>query len=115
MGKREQEILKVVLLLRKVGNRYNTKQQQIAQVTRWLDKGFLTDAMLFEWIGNLEAELEKSGELKPSKREKTETLSETQSGWSAKERGEQYTSCTAGDYSPTHPWDAPGMRVEDFL
>lgn len=29
---------------------------------------------------------------------------------------EEYTpSATAGDYSPSCPWNAPGMRVSDFL
>lgn len=25
------------------------------------------------------------------------------------------TSSTAGDYSPSNPWDAPGMSVKDFI
>lgn len=24
-------------------------------------------------------------------------------------------SCTYGDYSPSNPWDAPGMSVRDFI
>ena len=29
---------------------------------------------------------------------------------------EEYTECsTYGDYSPSCPWKAPGMCVEDFL
>ena len=24
-------------------------------------------------------------------------------------------SATNGDYSPTHPWDAPGMCISDFI
>ena len=24
-------------------------------------------------------------------------------------------SATAGDYSPSNPWDAPGMSVKDFI
>ena len=27
----------------------------------------------------------------------------------------EYTSCTAGDYSPGNPWDAPGMSIRDFI
>ena len=27
----------------------------------------------------------------------------------------QYTSCTEHDYSPSNPWDAPGMSVRDFI
>ena len=25
------------------------------------------------------------------------------------------TSCTSGDYGPSHPWDAPGMSIRDFI
>ena len=25
------------------------------------------------------------------------------------------SSCTNGDYSPSNPWDAPGMSVRDFI
>lgn len=29
---------------------------------------------------------------------------------------DEYTpSATAGDYSPSHPWDAPGMSISDFI
>ncbi|WP_455618860.1 hypothetical protein [Eisenbergiella sp.] len=28
---------------------------------------------------------------------------------------EDYTSCTYGDYSPSNPWDAPGMSLRDFI
>ena len=24
-------------------------------------------------------------------------------------------SCTAGDYGPGNPWDAPGMNIRDFM
>ena len=27
----------------------------------------------------------------------------------------EYTSCTAGDYGPGNPWDAPGMSIRDFI
>lgn len=27
----------------------------------------------------------------------------------------RYTSCTAGDYGPSNPWDAPGMSIRDFI
>ena len=28
---------------------------------------------------------------------------------------EYIRSATAGDYSPSHPWDAPGMSISDFI
>ena len=32
------------------------------------------------------------------------------------EKEERYTpSACAGDYSPSNPWDAPGMSVSDFI
>lgn len=30
-------------------------------------------------------------------------------------REKEYTSAENGDYSPSHPWDAPGMSVRDFI
>lgn len=35
---RDNNILKAVLLLRKVGNRYTTKEEQVAEVQGWFDK-----------------------------------------------------------------------------
>ena len=31
------------------------------------------------------------------------------------EDDEYVPSATNGDYSPTHPWDAPGMCISDFI
>ena len=32
------------------------------------------------------------------------------------ENDEQYVrSSTNGDYSPSNPWDAPGMSIKDFI
>lgn len=31
------------------------------------------------------------------------------------EEDEYCPSCTAGDYSPSCPWNAPGMSVRDFI
>ena len=31
------------------------------------------------------------------------------------EDDEYCPSATAGDYSPSNPWDAPGMSVRDFI
>lgn len=28
---------------------------------------------------------------------------------------EYMPSCTLGDYAPSHPWDAPGMSIRDFI
>lgn len=50
---RDNNILKAVLLLRKVGNRYTTKEEQVAEVQGWLDKGYMTDSSLQDWIESL--------------------------------------------------------------
>lgn len=47
---RDNNILKAVLLLRKVGNRYTTKEEQVAEVQGWFDKGYMTDSSLQDWI-----------------------------------------------------------------
>lgn len=31
------------------------------------------------------------------------------------EEREYCPSATAGDYSPSNPWDAPGMSIKDFI
>ena len=31
------------------------------------------------------------------------------------ERDEYCPSATNGDYSPSNPWDAPGMSIRDFI
>lgn len=28
---------------------------------------------------------------------------------------DEYTSATNGDYSPSSPWNAPGMSIRDFI
>ena len=33
----------------------------------------------------------------------------------ASRRGDRTPSSTAGDYSPSNPWDAPGMSMRDFI
>lgn len=56
---RDNNILKAVLLLRKVGNRYTTKEEQVAEVQGWFDKGYMTDSSLQDWIESLKEELIK--------------------------------------------------------
>lgn len=30
-------------------------------------------------------------------------------------KGNYYSSSTNGDYSPSNPWNAPGMSIHDFI
>lgn len=107
--KRDQNILKAVLLLRRT-NRYTSKEEQIAEVNSWFAAGF-TDSDLLNWISALK---------EPDPRDDW-----TQEQWDAYyddlamadyefERN-QYTCCTNRDYSPSNPWDAPGMSIRDFI
>lgn len=36
--------------------------------------------------------------------------------WDESDWDDDYVpSATNGDYSPSHPWDAPGMSIKDFI
>jgi len=35
--------------------------------------------------------------------------------WEADDDENYIPSASAGDYSPSNPWDAPGMSVSDFI
>lgn len=92
---RKLKILKAVLLLRRF-NRHQSKEEQIEEAEK-----YYTDQQIEEWIEDL-----KNPESTPVFVEDTEYM----------EQEERYTpSSTAGDYSPSHPWDAPGMRISDFI
>jgi len=91
---RKLKILKAVLLLRRV-NRYQSKEEQIADAEK-----YYTDQQLDEWI-----EMLKHPEDGPESEGEPEYINEEI----------QHTSCTERDYSPSNPWDAPGMSVRDFI
>lgn len=92
---RKLKILKAVLLLRKF-NRHQSKEEQIAEAEK-----YLTDQQIDEWIEAL-----KNPEEPPEFEEDSEFIEEET--W-------YRPSCTNHDYSPSHPWDAPGMSVRDFV
>lgn len=98
---RKLKILKVVLLLRRF-NKYQTKEEQIAEAEKY-------EIDLDEWIEYLkkpEPETDFEEDIDQEIKYLEEDL----------EREQQYTpSCTAHDYSPSNPWDAPGMCISDFI
>ena len=115
----EQKILKAVLLLRQVGNRYDPKEVQIEQV-RETYSTYLTETDLDAWIGSLQEELEKTPEQREKEsQEMIERLCEADLEEFRRDMDryeyEYCPSASAGDYSPSHPWDAPGMSVRDFI
>lgn len=91
---RRSKILKAVLLLRRI-NRDQSKEEQIAEVDRYYSDEMLDDQI--EALKKPEEETEFEGS--------PEIIEEEQ----------RYTSCTARDYSPSNPWDAPGMSIRDFI
>lgn len=44
-----------------------------------------------------------------------EDIYEIDDGWYQEEDDDYVPSAENGDYSPTHPWDAPGMSIWDFI
>lgn len=98
---RKLKILKAVLLLRRF-NRYQTKEEQIAEVEKY-------EIDLDEWIEYLKKP-EPETDFEEDLEQKIKYLEEDL------EREQQYTpSCTAHDYSSSNPWDAPGMCISDFI
>ena len=92
---RKLKILKAVLLLRRF-NRHQSKEEQIEEAEK-----YYTDQQIDEWIEDLKNPESMSGFWEDPEYMKPE---------------EMYTpSSSAGDYSPSHPWDAPGMRISDFI
>lgn len=110
---RKLNILKAVLLLRKVGNTYQTKEKQIEDVNRYLEKGYMTDESLQEWIDFLKEELSKSPEqVEAEVKEHIERLCELAA---EQARQEMESDMDDKEYGPSNPWDAPGMCISDFI
>ena len=93
---RQQKILKAVLLLRKF-NRYESKEKQMADADK-----FYSDQQLDEWI-----EMLKHTETEEEHKEQDEIIT-------VKEYHYTPSACN-GDYSPSNPWNAPGMSIHDFI
>ena len=93
---RKLKILKAVLLLRRISSR-QVKEELIAEAEK-----YYTDQQLDQWI-----EMLKQPETEEYHEEQDEIIT-------IKENHYTPSACN-GDYSPTHPWDAPGMSICDFI
>ena len=113
----DQKILKGVLLMRATGAVYLSKEEQLADITRWTKESYFTEADMDAWIDSLKDELAKSPEQREAESAAfIEELCEYEAREAAAEAwGWRYTSSTARDYGPSNPWDAPGMSVSDFI
>ena len=58
----DQKILKAVLMLRKLGNTYTSKEEQIAEQKEWIANGYYSDGSFDEWIDWMRDELAKTPE-----------------------------------------------------
>ena len=109
-AKRNQNILKAVLLLRKV-NRHTSKEEQIAEVNTWFENGYMTDESLQDWISALKEPDPRDSWTQEQWDEYYDNLGNEEYNFEQK----HCPSCTDGDYGPLNPWDAPGMSVHDFI
>lgn len=110
---RDNNILKAVLLLRKVGNKYSTKEEQLQEVKDWFARGSMTDDSLREWISGLKEELAKTPEQLEAESE--EWIKEVEEFELEQAKQEMSSFYEEKVYGPSNPWDAPGMSVSDFI
>lgn len=104
-------ILKGVLLLRRCGNKYQSKEEQIAQQVKWN----LSCDELRTWIKALQEELAKTPEQKEREsQELIERMIEAET-YSQRADEELLHGMENDFYSPSCPWNAPGMSVRDFI
>lgn len=106
----ENKILKAILMLRHF-NTYETKEKQLQDARRWYTEE--NEKELDGWIDYLREELAKTPEEREREAEKRiEAEAEAEAYY---EESHRNSSCTAGDYSPSSPWNAPGMSIHDFI
>lgn len=105
--KRELNILKAVLLLRKF-NTYQTKEEQVEEVRDNFLKGYMTDESLQEWIDSLKEDLAKTPEqLEAEAIEQIERLCEADA-----EQARQGKRCKVTDMIKSMVLLIRGMRQE---
>lgn len=113
----ELKILKAILMLRRYGNKYQTKEEQIAEQKRWIKEDPTYADRLDEWIDGLREELQKTPEQREEEsRQFIEGLCESE--WEFEHQWNDWNYCpsaTNRDYGPSNPWDAPGMSIRDFI
>lgn len=89
---RKELLLHAVLLLRTV-NRYQSKEEQLAEYDEYLSNEQLIDYITH--FHDPQPEIDWDEEMSYE---------------------ERYTPCASyGDYGPSNPWDAPGMSIHDFI
>lgn len=103
---RHNMILKAVLLMReKLGIKSSSKEEQMRYA------GMLTNKEIGIWTESLREEINKTPEQKQKEAEERIMLEKD----FVNNFFHDSISCTAGDYSPSSPWNAPGMSIRDFI
>lgn len=98
----EQKILKAVLLLRKRGNKSQSKEEQIEEVKAWMRDDAFSESELDEWIEELGKAIDGGED------ENAEYDYWADDDFESRLEFEK-------SYGPLNPWDAPGMKVSDFI
>lgn len=106
--RRKYLILKAVLLLRRA-NRCQSKEEQLKEAD------MLTDEQLTDWIKNLKDT--RPEWMKQGFESEEAYYDAEEADWEFESYDDShYTpSATNNDYSPSQPWNAPGMSVRDFI
>lgn len=108
---RHNVILKAVLLMReKLGIKSSSKEEQMRYA------GMLTNKEIGIWTESLREEINKTPEQKQKEAEERIMLEKDFVNEDfVNDFFHDSVSCTAGDYSPSSPWNAPGMSIRDFI
>lgn len=108
---RHNAILKAVLLMReKLGIKSSSKEEQMRYA------GMLTNKEIGTWTEYLCEEINKTPEQKQKEAEERIMLEKDFVNEDfVNDFFHDSVSCTAGDYSPSSPWNAPGMSIRDFI
>ena len=108
---RHNMILKAVLLMReKLGIKSSSKEEQMRYA------GMLTNKEIGIWTESLREEINKTPEQKQKEAEERIMLGKDFVNEDfVNNFFHDSVSCTAGDYSPSSPWNAPGMSIRDFI
>lgn len=99
------------------GYRVITKEEDIESVKSCYE--YSSEEEFEEWLDYLRKDLKKTPEeLEEESRIACEEMAEreAQELYDELHGNDDYCpSSTAGDYSPSNPWDAPGMSIRDFI
>lgn len=115
--KRRNLIMKGILMMKRlIPTHPQTKEELMEEMFYWYSEENMPSVDLDGWINSLREDLKKTPEQREAEAEAfAEELAESEAEWEYEHRNDYCPSCTAGDYGPGNPWDAPGMSIKDFI